>query len=330
MDTIFLQDSSHRLSLRDGQLIESSATGAAVGCHPICATELVEVYGNAQITTQALKECLKEGVRINYYTAYGKYLGRLEPGYPKNTQRRLAQCGLYFDAPRRLRWCKALLSAKLQGEIIELRRLHEQGIAFPYAELCHAVQHGLEELEAGSAIPKLLGIEGMSARRYYEVLRHALPEGIQWKGRSHHPPKDGINALLSLIYTMVAQEIRRAIERWSLDPNCSFLHEPGYGSGGLAQDLLEPLRATVCDHLALKILKHSPELREAIKASAGGRLGSAACAEVHSQLRAYWTSSHHRQEHTPQEQLELLMQGVVKGLESTDGVPAFAQIHPVR
>ena len=330
MEIIFLQDSSHRLSLHDGQLIESSRDQAICSRHPICGTELIEVYGNAQITTQAIKECLKEGIRINYYTSHGKYLGRLEPGYPKNTQRRLAQYGLYFAHPRRLLWCKKLLGAKLQGELIELRRLHEQGISFPYSELCHSLQHSLAEVEHSEELPQLLGIEGMSARRYYEVFRHALPPGILWQGRSHHPPKDGINALLSIIYTLVAQKIRCAIEHWSLDPHCSFLHEPGYGGGGLAQDLLEPLRATLCDHLALRMMKRSANMREAVKASVDGRLGNAVCGEVQDQLRAAWQSRHHRQGRTPQQQLELMVQEIVKSLENADGIPAFDQIHPRR
>jgi len=47
--------------------------GEQLESHPVVPVKRVIVYGNAQITTQAVKSCMAEGIEILYFTAYGKY-----------------------------------------------------------------------------------------------------------------------------------------------------------------------------------------------------------------------------------------------------------------
>lgn len=262
MDTVFLQKHTQKLSLKDGQLILSE-NDKVLETYPICATETVSVCGNAQITTQAIKECLKEGVRINYFNTCGKYLGRLEPGFPKNVMRRLTQYKIFLSDELRLEWAKALVSAKIQGEIVEIRRLNEQNISFPYKEIKNELKDLKERIKSAENSSVLLGIEGMAARSYFSIFPFVLPHDIPWNGRSYHPAKDGINEILSIIYGITAQQLRMKTEEFSLDPHCSMLHEPGYGRGGLAYDLLEIFRAVFCDHTALRLIRKDKEIRRA-------------------------------------------------------------------
>ena len=44
---------------------------------PAETLEVIEVFGNVQVTTQCLAECLKRGVNIIFYSTYGAYYGRL-------------------------------------------------------------------------------------------------------------------------------------------------------------------------------------------------------------------------------------------------------------
>ena len=256
MDIIYLQKSTDRLNLKEGQLIHTSE-GEEQERYPICGTELIQVYGNGQITTQAIKECLKEGVRINYFSSHGKYLGRLEPGYPKNIRRRLNQYGLYFDIDRRLTFCRALIYGKLAGALVELRRLREKGYKIPEKELRHSLRKWQNAALSAKNLESLLGIEGQSARTYYSIFHHVLPSGLEWHGRSYHPAKDGINHILSYVYSLTAGKIREELEKRSLDPWCSYLHEPDYGRGGLSYDLLELFRATFCDNLVIRTLERN-------------------------------------------------------------------------
>ena len=268
MERIYLQKSTEKLSLSGGQLIHSEE-GKELNRYPICMTEQVAVYGNGQITTQALKECLKEGVAVNYFNKYGIFLGRVEPDYPKNVRRRLEQYRLYLDTGRKNRWIRELLKGKLQGELVEIRRLREQGYELKEREIRRVLREGKKGLEKASAPGEMLGIEGNCARKYYEIFPCVLPHGAAWAGRRSHPAGDKVNALLSYVYVMTAQRIREELENRSLDVHCGFLHEPGYGGAGLEYDLLELFRATWCDHHAIRLMNHVKEVRTYVTGTGG-------------------------------------------------------------
>ncbi len=79
--------------------------------------------------------------------------------------------------------------------------------------------------------------------------------------RIRHPPEDQINALLSLTYTMMKNEILSAIRQYNLDPYLGILHADRHGRPALALDLLEEFRPTFCDAFTIRlinkcILKH--------------------------------------------------------------------------
>ena len=331
METISLRESTDRLTLKDGQFIQwNRETIREV--YPIRCTESVEVYGNAQITTQAVKECLKEGIRINYFNIYGKYLGRAEPGYPKNIRRRMEQYRLYFEPERRLAWSKSIIAAKIQGEIVEIRRLREQKSVFPVHEFRAELRRYLSRLPGVTNLHSLLGVEGACARIYYRIFPYILPEGITWNGRSHHPPADRFNAILSLIYGTTSQMIRNKLEQHSLDPHCGFLHEPGYGGGGLACDLLEAVRATFCDHLAFRLVRRERDVREF---AAGAdpvptRLPEPLAQIVCDRTQAALQTRFHLQKQNPAEQIDELLRRTINGLEEHGPSPEFIGIHPER
>ena len=79
-------------------------------------------------------------------------------------------------------------------------------------------------------------------------------------GRNRRPPRDPVNALLSLTYVISGGEIRRAILQRGLDPALGFLHASQSGRESLALDILEPLRPEV-DLFVLTLLDSSLNLK---------------------------------------------------------------------
>lgn len=330
METIYLRKSTEKLSIREGQLIHWDRE-KELNRYPVCATDQIAVYGNGQITTQAVKECLKEGVGINYFNIYGKFLGRVEPDRPKNVRRRLAQYQLYLDPERRKNWVRALLKGKLQGEIVELRRLREQGYPLNDSELRKELKKCQKQLEKAESIPEMRGIEGTGARKYYEIFTKVLPPGAEWKGRSSHPAEDKVNAVLSYIYVLTAQRIRQELENRSLDVHCGFLHEPGYGCGGLDYDLLELFRATWCDHQAIRLMNHVREVQKFLP----GQDGKAGLPEevrtlICTKLREKQEIRHRNQRKSFSEQLRETVEETLKDLNEQSLRPGYERLHPER
>ncbi|GIQ67880.1 hypothetical protein XYCOK13_07040 [Xylanibacillus composti] len=72
---------------------------------------------------------------------------------------------------------------------------------------------------------------------------------LQWR-----PPLDNVNALLSFIYTLLANDTRSALEAVGLDAYVGFLHRDRPGRASLALDLVEELRGVYADRFVLSLI----------------------------------------------------------------------------
>ena len=329
MQEIYLRNHNEKLSMNNGKIIQSCG-GDILASYPICAIDAIQIYSNAQLTTQVIKECLKEGVTINYFNSYGKHLGKIESEYPKNTMRRLQQYKLYWDSNLRLAWAKQLIKAKIQGEIIELRRLTECETKFPHKAIRKELKKYLSCVDNVKDIQHLLGIEGMCSRKYYEIFQYVLPIGIKWNNRKYHPAPDGINALLSFVYAITANIIREKIQVALLDPHCSFLHEPGYNKGGLSYDILEIFRAIYCDNFVFKTLRKRKDIVEEILNLDTGYLSASTSNFIANEVRNSVNKRYYRQKYSIEEQIKEAVTNIVSALNNPAETPCFSNLLPER
>ena len=88
----------------------------------------------------------------------------------------------------------------------------------------------------------------------FDRLVSVKAKGIHFAGRSRRPPLDEINCLLSFLYTLLAADLRGAIESVGLDPAVGFLHRDRPGRPSLALDMMEEFRPVLADRLALTLV----------------------------------------------------------------------------
>ena len=62
-----------------------------------------------------------------------------------------------------------------------------------------------------------------------------------------------MNAVLSFVYTLLTREICSALETVGLDPAAGYLHTLRPGRPSFALDLIEELRAPLCDRFVLSL-----------------------------------------------------------------------------
>ena len=99
------------------------------------------------------------------------------------------------------------------------------------------------------SLQALLGIEGQAAKRYFSIYRQAFAPEWAFEKRTRRPPKDPINALLSLGYVFLGYAVMGALEIVGLDPYLGYFHTEKYGRPALALDLVEEFRVPVVDSL---------------------------------------------------------------------------------
>jgi len=105
----------------------------------------------------------------------------------------------------------------------------------------------------GQTLETLLGLEGQLARAWFNLLANTLPKKWKFTGRNRQPPRDPVNALFSLGYTLLLSETRQVLLSQGFDLALGFLHQPYPAREALALDFIEPFRSGV-DSFVLKLV----------------------------------------------------------------------------
>ncbi|GAB4246404.1 MAG: CRISPR-associated endonuclease Cas1 [Acidobacteriota bacterium] len=226
---------------------------------PLVDVERVVIIGRPSVSYPTLAMFLRLGIPCYLLTRKGRWLGALTPDKNLNGARRIRQYEVGRDEALQLRVARKLVHAKLRNSRRVLQRLSaNRGEShLPSQKEADATLNDLAERALrAEGLDELRGYEGMGAGKYFARLGRFFPAEIPFRGRSRRPPKDPANALLSWTYTVLLGEVDGAVRKHGLDPAIGFLHGLRHGAPALALDLLEPLRAPICDLLVLNILNH--------------------------------------------------------------------------
>ena len=254
MSIIYINEQGAYLRKKAGRFVVTKKDDELFSV-PEVSVDRVIIFGNVQISTQAVSDLLSNGVEVIYLSRNGKFKGILEPGFPKNVHVRMAQYEAALDDTFSLKVAQDLIKEKLKSEIFTIRKW-EKNLWIDKSSICSEISRYSTMLESGTSIKNLLGVEAITAKTYYSVFPYAVPPPFCWNGRNRRPPKDPVNALLSLTYMMTFSEIVSECYSHALDPYIGFLHQLVYSRPSLAVDILEPLRALYCDHFVIKELQN--------------------------------------------------------------------------
>lgn len=229
---------------------------------PVHMLEGLVCLGRVAISPQLLGFCAERGITISYLTPNGRFLARVEGPVSGNVLLRREQYRR-TDEPQ---GCAAIVRNMLAGKIHNQRAVLARGWRDHGAKLPDTVsfQHVLKRLKRIPQrlmlevdVDRLRGLEGEAAQAYFEVFDQlVLTEAplLRFNSRSRRPPRDGINALLSFLYTLLTHDCRSALETVGLDPAVGFLHKDRPGRPSLALDLAEEFRPLLGERLALSLI----------------------------------------------------------------------------
>jgi CRISPR-associated protein Cas1 len=222
---------------------------------PYHKLETVLLFGNIQVTTQALAELLEKGVNLSLFSRQGQYRGSLAPPRGKNIELRLAQFDCYRDGARAIEIARTVVRAKISNGVVVLRRYRERNqVSAEFEERLKSLEAAMTACEGAQTVAVLDGVEGAAAHTYFTLLMEFNKSGMRWPGRQKHPSTDPLNALLSLAYTLLMHELTALLEGAGLDPYLGFLHQVDYGKPSLALDLMEAFRHPAADRLVLTLV----------------------------------------------------------------------------
>ena len=269
MATLYVTEQGARIEKEYGRLLVTRDDKVLLAV-PLGRVSEVVFAGRVGATTPAMLSLLDEGIPLSFITRAGKLRGRLVPPGPTNLALRHAQ----YDRERDPEFClavsRAIVDGKLRNSLSLAYRMRRNRPAIPVSDL-QAIYEALAGVISAADLAQLRGLEGSGARAYYRVLRGALRAEMPFPKRTRRPPRDPVNALLSLGYTLLTQNLITACEVVGLDPYDGFFHADKRGRPALALDLVEEFRVLIVDSVVrLVVNQRILEARDFVEGSDGG------------------------------------------------------------
>jgi len=264
---LYIQSAGSYVKKNGGQLIIEEKREKVAEVR-LMDTSQVVLFGHSGISTPALHECFKRDIPVTFMSYGGWFIGHCVGTGHKNVLTRTMQYQVSFDQKKCLRLARKLISAKIQNCRTLLRRNWKREITEGEGEkapvpVMKGMKNDMAQAARVSSMQTLLGVEGNSARRYFENFTSMIPSekravtgGFDFKGRNRRPPKDPVNALLSFGYAMLTREWTVALSAVGLDPYRGFYHQIRFGRPALALDMMEPFRPLVADSSVITVINN--------------------------------------------------------------------------
>ena len=249
---LVLQGGGRRLSVRGGAFLVEYRGEPVRTLRPQDVEE-VHSFGDVEITPAARRRLLHQGIDVVFHTRDGRVQGRLSGQQSRAGERRLAQLRLVLDPSQRLAVARAVVAGKIGNQHAMVRRVQRRARSEPCADALAALRAYATMAECAEGLDVLRGVEGIAARVYFGVLGQGITNPLfTFTGRNRRPPRDPVNAVLSFLYTLLAQRAEAAVRGAGLDPFVGFVHDAGRGHAACAFDLMEEWRPLV-DRMALTL-----------------------------------------------------------------------------
>ncbi len=228
---------------------------------PIHTIGGIVCFGQVGCSPFLMGFCAERDVSISFLTEKGRFLARVQGPVSGNVLLRREQYRRADDRARSTAIARAVVAGKLFNcRTVLQRALRDHGEKIDTNKIRQAsakLKAHLSALHSELSLDALRGVEGDSARTYFNVFDHLIicqKDAFVFKERSRRPPLDRVNCLLSFLYTLVVHDVRSALEAVGLDPQVGFLHRDRPGRPGLALDMMEEFRPFLADRLALSLV----------------------------------------------------------------------------
>ncbi len=244
MPPLYLTRQLSKIRIRKGRLLVE-LDGEPLLHVPLGHVSEVVLFGNIGLSTPAIGTLLARDIDVVFLSEDGVFKGRLSSGLTPHMPLRRAQYRALEQPDFKLEMARGFVQAKLRHQrALLLRHNRERGDPEIAASI-EQVRAALAGLPRRTQLSSLRGHEGSAAAAYFRGLRRLFDPAWHFRERNRRPPRDPVNVLLSLGYTLLTHIATGAVQAAGLDPYAGFLHEAVYNRPALGLDLVEEFRPVV-------------------------------------------------------------------------------------
>lgn len=210
----------------------------------------IAVTATVMLGSDAITLAIQHQVPILFFDRIGTAKARLWSPYFSSIAALRRMQVKFAESPEAGAWLMDLLGLKAEAQADNLKHLRSKKslLHMDLGAAIASISQSARKLEEYRDKPphefrqQIMGIEGASARVYWQALGNALPRQYAFQERSRRPAKDLFNAAINYLYGMLYSVVEGAVFAAGLDPHLGILHADEYDKPTLAFDLIEPFR----------------------------------------------------------------------------------------
>ena len=262
LNTLYILSEDTYLAL-NGETVEILFSDDTKKNIPLCNLESIVCFSYKGASPALMGKCAENDISLSFFTPHGRYLAnscKMESG---NVLIRREQFRIADNDEKSLCYAKDFLIGKLyNSKYVLLRCARDHGMQSDTAKLretSEKLTEAMSNMQNASDMDILRGLEGKASADYFGCFNELIlknKEDFAFSTRSRRPPLDNINALLSFVYTLLANNCASALQSVGLDPFVGFMHTSRPGRKSLALDLMEELRSVCADRFAVTLINN--------------------------------------------------------------------------
>jgi CRISPR-associated protein Cas1 len=276
LNTLYVSSQGSYLS-KEGETVVVEREKQKVLQIPIHTISGIICFGNVLCSPFLLGFCAERDVAVSFLSEHGRFLASVRGPVSGNVLLRRQQYRMADDDEATHGIAANVVSGKLANCRIVLNRTirdHSAKVdAGTLKDASNKIGRIIERIPRAVGTDEVRGLEGQAAAEYFGVFNHLIVDQKQdfvFTERSRRPPLDEVNALLSFVYTLLAHDVRSALEAVGLDPAVGFLHRDRPGRPGLALDIMEEFRPVIADRLVLSMINRKQLWKKGFTKAASG------------------------------------------------------------
>lgn len=231
---------------------EIKHSGEPIDSLPINHVDAIMTFGAIHTTRAVNIHCVSQHVPLLMMSQSGHFIGVIG-AYPAIEHSIISA---QFNAQSSsLNYAKTLVTAKVHNLIHIIRRKLRLCNPYQQCALTKVLKQLIQQTKHISHcthLQSLLGIEGQCAKVHFLLLKSLLPTQFAFNSRNRRPPKDPFNALLSLGYSIIFNQVLAFCQARKLHIQLGHLHQ-NRQIPALALDMMEPFRF-IADLVATNLL----------------------------------------------------------------------------
>lgn len=262
LNTLFVTSEDLYLSL-DGENVVANRDKRQIARYPLHTLEGIVSFSYAGASPALMGACAERDVSLAFCSPRGRFLARVSGKSSGNVLLRRTQYRVADDPGPACRIARNMIFGKVYNarwSIERTRRDHGLRVdGSRLAEVSASLKALLPQVAEETSLDSLRGLEGAGATAYFGVFDQMIlgeKPLFAFSSRNRRPPLDPVNALLSFLYSVLANDCASALEGVGLDAYVGFLHRDRPGRTSLALDLMEELRPCMADRFALTLINN--------------------------------------------------------------------------